>query len=71
MRYRKKNYWLFKEKGSVNGSFSYSAPSGLHDDCVMALAMDWDACSKMGGAPAMVIKAGNPIEEIEEHYRIN
>ena len=32
---QKKELLAFEEKGSVNGSFSYSAPSGLHDDCVM------------------------------------
>jgi phage terminase large subunit-like protein len=25
------------------GSYRYSAPAGLHDDCVMALALAWDA----------------------------
>lgn len=46
-------------------SFSNSAPLGLHDDCVRALAMAWDACSKMNGSPAVVIRAGDPIEEME------
>lgn len=63
---QKKELLAFEEKGSVNGSFSYSAPSGLHDDCVMALAMVWDACSKMNGMSAIVIQAGDPIEEIEK-----
>lgn len=63
---QKKELLAFEEKVSANGSFSYSAPSGLHDDCVMALAMAWDACSKMGGMPAMVIRAGDPIVEIEK-----
>ena len=38
---QKKELLAFEEKGTVNGSFSYSAPSGLHDDCVMALAIAW------------------------------
>lgn len=63
---QKKELLAFEEKGTTNGSFSYSAPTGLHDDCVMALAMAWDACSKMNGAPAVVIRAGDPIEDIEK-----
>ena len=31
----------------------------------MSLAMAWDACSKMSGTPAVVIRARDPIEEIE------
>ena len=62
---QKKELLAFEEKGSVNGSFSYSAPSGLHDDCVMALAMAWDACSKMNGGETLLIKALDPIVEIE------
>lgn len=63
---QKKELLAFEEKGTTNGSFSYSAPSGLHDDCVMALAMAWDACSKMNGTPAVIIRAGDPIEEMEK-----
>jgi phage FluMu gp28-like protein len=63
---QKKELLAFEEKGSVNGSFSYSAPSGLHDDCVMALAMAWDACSKMNGSETLLIPATDPIEEIEK-----
>ena len=34
---QKKELLAFEEKVSTNGSFSYSAPSGLHDDCVLPL----------------------------------
>lgn len=32
----------FESKRSPSGSFTYSAPDGLHDDCVMSLALAWD-----------------------------
>lgn len=32
----------FKSKRNASGSFSYSAPDGMHDDCVMSLALAWD-----------------------------
>lgn len=32
----------FESKRSASGSFSYSAPEGEHDDCVMSLALAWD-----------------------------
>lgn len=35
----------FESKRSASGSFTYSAPEGLHDDCVMACAIVWDAIS--------------------------
>jgi hypothetical protein len=33
----------FESKRSPSGSFTYSAPVGMHDDCVMSLAIAWDA----------------------------
>jgi phage terminase large subunit-like protein len=35
----------FESKRSPSGGFSYSAPSGMHDDCVMSLAIAWSALS--------------------------
>jgi len=35
----------FEAKQTASGAISYSAPSGLHDDTVMALAMAWDMLS--------------------------
>lgn len=32
----------FESKRSPSGSFTYSAPDGMHDDCVMSLAIAWD-----------------------------
>lgn len=32
----------FESKRNQSGSFSYSAPEGQHDDCVMSLAIAWD-----------------------------
>ena len=32
----------FESKRNASGSFSYSAPEGMHDDCVMSLALAWD-----------------------------
>jgi phage terminase large subunit-like protein len=31
----------FESKRNPSGSFSYSAPDGMHDDCVMSLAIAW------------------------------
>lgn len=36
----------FESKRNPSGSFSYSAPEGMHDDCVMSLAIAWDAIGK-------------------------
>jgi phage terminase large subunit-like protein len=33
----------FESKRNNSGGFSYSAPEGMHDDCVMSLAFAWDA----------------------------
>ena len=33
----------FEERRTPSGAFQYSAPSGQHDDCVMALAIAWDS----------------------------
>jgi hypothetical protein len=38
----------FESKRSPSGSFTYSAPDGMHDDCVMSLAIAWDAISNRG-----------------------
>jgi len=39
----------FESKRNASGSFSYSAPDGMHDDCVMSLAIAWDGATS-GGA---------------------
>jgi hypothetical protein len=33
----------FESKRNASGGFSYSAPDGMHDDCVMSLAIAWNA----------------------------
>lgn len=33
---------------STSGRWAYSAPSGMHDDCVMALALAREACNRAG-----------------------
>ena len=35
----------FESKRSPSGSFQYGAPEGMHDDCVMSLAIAWYGCS--------------------------
>ena len=35
----------FESKRNNSGSFSYSAPEGMHDDTVMSLAIAWNGCS--------------------------
>jgi phage terminase large subunit-like protein len=38
----------FESKRSPSGSYSYSAPAGMHDDTVMALAIAWNAVAGTG-----------------------
>jgi len=38
----------FESKKNASGSFSYSAPDGMHDDCVMSLAIAWSAIDRVG-----------------------
>jgi len=38
----------FESKRNASGSFSYSAPAGMHDDCVMSLAFAWHGVSRGG-----------------------
>lgn len=38
----------FESKRNASGSFSYSAPDGMHDDCVMSLAIALDAVDNHG-----------------------
>ena len=35
----------FEGRRSPSGGFSYSAPDGMHDDCVMSLAIAWHSIS--------------------------
>jgi len=39
----------YESKRTPSGSFSYNAPDGLHDDCVMSLALAWD-CINAGSS---------------------
>jgi hypothetical protein len=41
----------FEAHRSPSGSYQYSAPDGMHDDCVMSLALGWDSLS----APALFV----------------
>jgi len=38
----------FEAKRNASGSFSYSAPDGMHDDCVMSLAIAWSGVNSGG-----------------------
>jgi phage FluMu gp28-like protein len=38
----------FESKRSPSGSYQYSAPDGMHDDCVMSLALGWNAINNDG-----------------------
>jgi phage terminase large subunit-like protein len=35
----------FESKRNASGGFSYSAPAGMHDDCVLSLAIAWDGAT--------------------------
>jgi phage terminase large subunit-like protein len=39
----------FEAKRSPSGNFTYSAPDGMHDDCVMSLAIGWNAIHRPMG----------------------
>ena len=41
------------------GQVSYSAPSGYHDDCVMALALSVWGCGKYGVEPGRMLRLGS------------
>ena len=47
----------YESKRNPSGSFSYSAPEGMHDDCVMSLAIAWHSINTAHGA-ALVAFAG-------------
>ena len=56
----------FEEKRTASGAYTYSAPGGQHDDCVMALAMAWDGLHNQERRfPAILIKSDDPIEQID------
>ena len=38
----------FESKRNASGGFSYSAPDGMNDDCVMSLAIGWNALNRAG-----------------------
>jgi len=38
----------FESKRNASGGFSYSAPDGMHDDCVMSLAFAWNGLNNRG-----------------------
>ena len=38
----------FESKRNASGGFSYSAPDGMHDDCVMSLAIAWHGATGGG-----------------------
>ena len=40
------------------GQVSYSAPSGYHDDCVMALALGVWGCNRYGAGPGRMLRLG-------------
>jgi len=38
----------FESKRNASGGFSYSAPAGMHDDCVLSLAIAWHGATSAG-----------------------
>ena len=38
----------FESKRNASGGFSYSAPDGMHDDCVLSLAIAWHGANSAG-----------------------
>ena len=59
----------YESKRNPSGSFSYSAPEGLHDDCVMSLAIAWDACrtaAPLMAQPAVKSRWGRSYENLAD-----
>jgi hypothetical protein len=44
----------FRAEPLPSGMMRYSAPAGHHDDCVMALALAWQAASRAGARSAIL-----------------
>ena len=42
----------YEMKRTPGGMLTYSAPSGMHDDCVMSLALAWSVAAKPPPRPA-------------------
>ena len=38
----------FESKRNASGGFSYSAPDGMHDDCILSLAIAWHGATSAG-----------------------
>ena len=61
----------FEEKRTASGLFTYSAPSGQHDDCVMALAMAWDSLGMQERRfEPMMILAEDPVKEMDRESQL-
>ena len=61
----------FEEKRTASGAFTYSAPSGQHDDCVMALAMAWDSLGMQERRfEPMMILGKDPVEEMDKDSQL-
>jgi len=46
----------FESQRSTSGLFRYSAPAGMHDDCVMALALAWSGVQNAGPLIAFALE---------------
>ncbi|MEI7900105.1 MAG: hypothetical protein WCK89_07620 [bacterium] len=51
------------------GQISYSAPSGYHDDCVMALALGVWGCGRFGVEPGRMMRMGRGMQRSESGGR--
>jgi len=61
----------FEEKRTASGSFTYSAPRGQHDDCVMALAMAWDSLGMQERRfEPMMILGEDPVKEMDRENKL-
>jgi len=61
----------FEEKRTASGAFTYCAPEGQHDDCVMALAMAWDSLGMQERRfEPMMILGKDPVEEMDKDSQL-
>lgn len=56
----------FEARQLPSGAFQYRAPAGMHDDCVMALALAWDSLTGQERRfKPLVIMGEDPVREMD------
>lgn len=61
----------FESSRNPSGTFTFTAPAGMHDDCVMSLAIGWFALNSLSWLPTEIIQASDPINDVNERFYEN